>query len=127
MGPREPFTIKPGDDVFIMQMGGLRRVMCDRITPDGAVFRDLTPDEADGGLFTPQNVSGPRYGEPVSEDSYHQARRGGEVEAWIKRWRDRYTRQGPRWLALDDMLDDYRLHADTGTPLSGEVREHDER
>lgn len=69
MGSSEPFTIKPGDDVFIMQMGGLRRVMCDRITPDGAVFRDLTPDEADGGLFTPQNVSGPRYGEPVSEDS----------------------------------------------------------
>ena len=25
---------------------------------------------------------------------------------------------GPHWQRLDDLLDDYRLRADTGTPLS---------
>jgi len=46
-------------------------------------------------------------------------RRGDEVEAWIKRTRDSYDRfrWADSWDALDDLLDDYRLHADTGTPL----------
>lgn len=113
------------------------------------------------------NVSGPRYGEPVSEDSEilgsirmvfprqaeigtnpesdahrlrtlhhilysgdegtpaskHQARRGDEIEAWIKRTRDVYARADECWHAIDGLLDDYRLHADTGTPLSGEVEQ----
>jgi hypothetical protein len=52
-------------------------------------------------------------------------RRGDEVEAWIKRYRD--THGDPAdgyqsaWYALDDLLDDYRDHADTGTPLGREV------
>lgn len=54
----------------------------------------------------------------------HQARRGDEVEAFIKRHRDAY--RGPddpdgrtvSWAVLDNVLDAYRLHADTGTALS---------
>jgi hypothetical protein len=57
-------------------------------------------------------------------DSADQFRpeRGDDVEAWIRRWRDMLD--GDRWIAVDSMLDDYRLHADTGTPLSGEVSGH---
>lgn len=59
--------------------------------------------------------SGPGYDLP------HQPRRGDHVEAWLKAQRDRledgYGRM-PAWYAVDDVLDAYRLHADTGTPLS---------
>lgn len=44
------FVLKPGDDLTIRWMGELRMVHCDRITPEGAVFRDLTPAEAGGGV-----------------------------------------------------------------------------
>ena len=46
--------------------------------------------------------------------------RDDEVAAWIKRHRDE-TGGGPgigEWESLNSLLDDYRLHADTGTPLS---------
>jgi hypothetical protein len=49
--PEPLFTLKPGDDLTIRYMGGLRMVHCDRITPEGAVFRDLTPAEADGEVI----------------------------------------------------------------------------
>ena len=47
-------------------------------------------------------------------------RRDDEVATWIKEKRDRYTQEEPNdfWQALDDLLDDCRLHADTGTPLN---------
>lgn len=50
-----------------------------------------------------------------------QAVRGGAVESWLKRRRDEYLdvsegRTGA-WYALDELLDDYREHADTGVPL----------
>lgn len=53
----------------------------------------------------------------------HQAKRGDEIEAWLKATRDKYAGYVPveEWLALDAALDDYRLHADTGTPLSETV------
>lgn len=57
-------------------------------------------------------------------------RRGDPVEAWIKRHRDECAELSPadaahygthanppQWHALDALLDDYRDHADTGTPL----------
>lgn len=56
-------------------------------------------------------------------------RRGDEVEAWLKRRRDAYDKDSPHqpyrgaWTALDDALDNYRLHADTGTPLSRDEEE----
>jgi len=44
--------------------------------------------------------------------------RGDQVEQWLKGQRDEYeVRSSPRWGALDEVLDTYRLHADTGTPL----------
>jgi hypothetical protein len=49
--------------------------------------------------------------------------RGDAVEAWLKARRDEYLNaygRTPEWYALDAVLDAYRLHADTGTPL----REH---
>lgn len=46
--------------------------------------------------------------------------RDDEVAAWLKRMRDRDWCQDA-WYAIDMLLDDYRLHADTGTPLSEEV------
>lgn len=52
----------------------------------------------------------------------HQPRRGSDVEQWLRRKRDEYevapgVRDAAEWNALDNLLDDYRLHADTGTPL----------
>jgi hypothetical protein len=56
-----------------------------------------------------------------------EPRRGDDVEAFIKRHRDECS-TGAVYDALDDLLDDYRLHADTGTPLSiheAEIGPHD--
>lgn len=44
-------------------------------------------------------------------------RRGDHVEAWLKQQRDQFFRDSVVWVAFDQQLDDYRLHADTGTPL----------
>lgn len=46
-----------------------------------------------------------------------QPRRGDHVEAWLKQQRDEHDPASSHWGALDLALDDYRLHADTGTPL----------
>lgn len=52
--------------------------------------------------------------------------RGDDVEAWLRAQRDahsdRYGRD-PAWYVLDDALDQYRLHADTRTPLNQHVCE----
>lgn len=52
------------------------------------------------------------------------ARRGDVVEQWLKNQRDAYNEDSQAWIALDDALDSYRLHADTGTALDEEVEEH---
>jgi hypothetical protein len=47
--------------------------------------------------------------------------RGDDVEAWIKRARDAYSpfdEEGDYFRLLDGLLDDYRLHRVTGTPLT---------
>ena len=58
--------------------------------------------------------SGPGYEPP------HMPRRGDAFEQWLKAQRDQrednYGRT-PAWWALDGLLDTYRLHADTRTPL----------
>jgi hypothetical protein len=57
----------------------------------------------------------------------HEARRGSDVAAWIKRIRDRYVKRPDdgtahkSWHALNELLHDYRDHADTGTPLDRDV------
>lgn len=64
--------------------------------------------------------SGPGYDLP------QLPQRGDAVKAWLKARRDRnedrYGRT-PDWYVLDAALDDYRLHADTGTPLDQHVCE----
>lgn len=60
----------------------------------------------------------------------HHARRGSNVEAWLERIRDEYaeaqsyppTMGNMYWHVVDGILDDYRNHADTGTPLDVEVQ-----
>lgn len=48
-----------------------------------------------------------------------------DVEAFLKAHRDQEEPRTARWAALDDVLDDYRLHAHLGAPLSGTVHERD--
>lgn len=45
-------------------------------------------------------------------------RRDDAVAAWLKSKRDEYEPGDPGYFTLDGVLDDYRLHADTGAPLS---------
>ena len=43
--------------------------------------------------------------------------RGDHVDAWLRAQRDEYPADSITWDILDDLLDTYRGHADTGTPL----------
>lgn len=54
---------------------------------------------------------------------YKNPRRGDAVEAWLKARRDEYREQTDDWFLIDEVLDQYRLHADTGTPLGQHVCE----
>jgi hypothetical protein len=49
--------------------------------------------------------------------------RGDQVETWLKTQRDLWDRDSALWTVLDTALDNYRLHADTGTPLGEHVCE----
>jgi hypothetical protein len=54
----------------------------------------------------------------------HRPHRGSDVEAWLKAKRDEH-RTGGRYEqdpfdTIDALLDDYRLHADTGVLLDGD-------
>ena len=65
----------------------------------------------------------PATGAPQPE-TQAAPRRGDAVEQWLKTQRDEYeVRSSPQWGALDEVLDTYRLHADTGTPLGEHVCE----
>lgn len=79
------------------------------------------------------------YAGCVTHPAPQVPRRGDEVEAWLKARRDVYSackRDAASHLliagcelayeVLDSALDDYRRHADTGTPLSAEIRERDD-
>jgi len=50
-------------------------------------------------------------------ERYHVPGRGSDVEAWVRRWRGLCAPGSPAYYLLDDMLDEYRLLADTGRPL----------
>ncbi|MET9304960.1 hypothetical protein ABZX68_06425 [Streptomyces cellulosae] len=53
-----------------------------------------------------------------------QARRGDAFEQWLKARRDEWAPEGCQpWQILDQTLEEYRLHADTGTPLGEHVCE----
>lgn len=51
----------------------------------------------------------------------HEPKRGDDVERWLKAWRDSLGLFDDRAQEIDLMLDDYREHADTGTPLGAEI------
>lgn len=55
----------------------------------------------------------------------HEARRGSDVEAWIKRYREQFRDSSGAltgaWYAIDGLLDDYREHADCGVGLGEKV------
>ncbi|MGW4270809.1 hypothetical protein ACWEGQ_00225 [Streptomyces seoulensis] len=54
----------------------------------------------------------------------HRPQRGDEFEQWLKAQRDEHRDTGHGvWSTLDSLLDRYRLHADTGTPLGEHVCE----
>ena len=44
--------------------------------------------------------------------------RSDGVENWLRRWRDAYLGSDAEWFAINDVLDDYVLHADMGMPLT---------
>lgn len=52
-------------------------------------------------------------------ESRHKPRRGSDVAAWLKEWRDHsmFSTDDQSRSVIDSLLDDYRLHADTVTPL----------
>lgn len=52
-----------------------------------------------------------------------QPKRGDEVEAWLKHVRDEYPHGYGEWNALDNLLDEYRLRADTGLTLDRPIEE----
>lgn len=79
---------------------------------------DERPSETEAGSFSPLWFIA--RAERI-DDVPELPRRGDAVEAWLKRQRDSIRVQDAydaRWVALlDELLDAYRLHADTGTPL----------
>lgn len=68
---------------------------------------------------------------PLHHPLQHIPHRGSDVEAFIKAARDRIKDETPLgenmmgWAQLDNLLDDYRLHADTGVMLDQKVTEAD--
>ena len=52
-----------------------------------------------------------------------QPRRGDQFESWLKAQRDLCFDYPSAWGSVDGLLDRYRLHADTGTPLGEHVCE----
>lgn len=43
--------------------------------------------------------------------------RNDDVANWLIRERNRFLKGEQSWMTIDTLLDDYRLHADTGTKL----------
>lgn len=69
----------------------------------------------------PPNISEIANAVLTALSNTHIPHRGSDVEGFIKRHRDERIGLGMShgsYQALDWLLDDYRLHADTGVPLS---------
>jgi hypothetical protein len=43
--------------------------------------------------------------------------RGDHIDQWLRAQRDEFEPCDSQWDVIDNVLDQYRLHADTGTPL----------
>jgi hypothetical protein len=57
----------------------------------------------------------------VAEGYQAAPRRGDQFEQWLKAQRDKNREGSEGWNFFETLLDDYRLHADTGTPLDQHV------
>jgi len=53
----------------------------------------------------------------------HYPKRGDEVEWWLKDFRNQFDKESPPWMAIDMLLDDYRLRSDVGANLRVPVEE----
>lgn len=53
----------------------------------------------------------------------YRARRDDDVARWLKTRRDSVRSGTPAWYVIDNLLGDYRCHADTGTALGSETGE----
>jgi hypothetical protein len=94
------------------------------VRPGEAFYANTKPTY---GCISPQGVAltekwatGPFFELPAAHLSLvvpHVPMRGSDVEAWIKANRDSYGSDWPEWFALDLLLDNYRLKADTGASL----------
>lgn len=101
-------------DVKVAESPELYTIVIQRHAP-GA----LTPHEA-------RQQAEARVAELERELAQAQPNRGDKTEQWLKAQRDRYDRHGESsefWHEFDRALDEYRLHADTGTPLGEHVCE----
>jgi hypothetical protein len=78
-------------------------------------FQRPAPEQGDASLLDELTL-GPRPFIPRRDDS---------VDQWLKRKRDIFGKESPPWYLFDYLLDDYRLHADTGTQLEFDVHEAD--
>ncbi len=97
------------------------------------IASDLFATDAGAPQYRAQDEAAQAYDETYRsrkspDPDTFQPQRGDEIEAWIRDARNRHYEPGPNhareWTALDDLLDDYRLHADLGSPLSQPVSEH---
>jgi DNA-directed RNA polymerase subunit RPC12/RpoP len=70
------------------------------------------PDEAGLAAFEADLAA-----EAQQLDTERRPRRGDQFEAWLKAQRDAAADYPEAYQATDGLLDLYRLHADTGTPL----------
>lgn len=103
-----------------------------RLWWDGSDFLYLVADEALAshrdrvpGFYRARTVEGIpddavelRPVAPETVEPPHVPRRDDAVATWLKQMRDRDREAGyDAWTVLDFVLDEYRLHSDTGTPL----------
>lgn len=82
------------------------------VTLDERRYSEVTPDQLEQMILL-------LCGKPLPQ----QPRRDDEVAKWLKARRDELPRDhwGNHWSLIDGLLDDYRLHADTSTPLDQHV------
>lgn len=74
-----------------------------------ALKAGLTPKEV-GALWDQRPAAG-------------MPRRGDAVAGWLRETRELYDEGSAAWQAIDDLLADYRAHADYGLPLDALVPE----
>jgi hypothetical protein len=77
-----------------------------------AVKGALAADRADELIDRHQHALKQAYRERLLQPA-----RGDQFEQWLKTQRDAAADYPDAWQMMDGLLDLYRLHADTGTPL----------